>query len=77
MNMELVKTLAGLLDRALTPEGVEVEYVAVHIERALRAAYIRGVSDARYTDIHPGQHDAYTDAQEGVTAGVAAMVEEL
>ena len=71
MNWKLVKTLAGLLDRALTPEGIEVEYVAAHFERALRAAYRRGVRA-----VNEEENQLLMTDDDGVTAGVAAMMEE-
>ncbi|MEE8241500.1 MAG: hypothetical protein V3R16_09555 [Nitrospirales bacterium] len=53
-----------------------MEELAPKFEVALRAAYIQGVEDARYTEIHRGAPDAYTDAKEGVTAGIEKFGEE-
>ena len=45
-------------------------------ETAIRAGYWEGVEDARYADLHPKDKYATLDGQEGIDAGVAAMMEE-
>ncbi len=61
--------------RAMETESfLSVEYIAPIIEKALRAAYEEGWTDAEET-LGAGQMPV-SDSDLGVTAGVAAMVEE-
>ncbi len=68
--MTLRHALEVLLEAATTPEEVEVEYVAVHIERALRAAAQEMAEMLTRVEADDWLID------QCVTAGVAAMVEE-
>jgi len=75
MKTELQEPLAKILKEAgyVYPRAIAAHLVP-HIGRALRAAYTRGFSD--------GANDGTIDTVEslltdnGVTAGVAAMMEE-
>ena len=50
--------------------------IAPDIEKFGRAAYWEGVNDARYADLHPKEKYATLDGQEGIDAGVVAMMEK-
>ena len=45
--MTLRHALEVLLETATTPEEVEVEYIAIYVERALRAEYRAGYADGK------------------------------
>ena len=51
-----------------------VDDLAPIIEKFGRAAYWEGVNDARYADLHPKDKYGTLDGQEGIDAGVTAMI---
>ena len=63
------EALEHLIDRASTPEEIEVEYIAVKVEAALRAAYEAGRLQKEMLAPHRANSD------HGVTAGIEKLGE--
>lgn len=66
--MNVHEALQKLLDARISTCG-NIDFLAPHIETALRAAYCAGLDNAQIPD--------YPDTEVGVSAGIAAMIEEL
>ncbi len=72
--MNVQDALKVLIDRATTPEGIEVEYIAAYVERAARKAIQDGYSSGHEDALGRGPCDG--SEERGMAVFVAAMMEE-